>query len=229
MHIVLDIETEPFTKRFRKAVSVAERRRLAPKPRLACAYIVEKKKYQFFSDTAVRDVIPILEAATEVVTYNGEQFDFLVLERYCGLKRNAAFRARCVDMYEVLTQLDSRFRISLDRASKPNFCVGKKVKGKILGVAEIDTLTKGCRSDVKQTHMLYCLWREGQLLFPVRPEKGLPACCPECGRKIELVPFQPDYTDMTEGQIFDYELGHSFGVWGYVRCIKCKKFNVWGI
>jgi hypothetical protein len=229
MHVVLDIETEPYSNRFKRATSLVTRRKCAPKPRLACLYVVETKRYHFYSGASVCNVVPVLKAATGVVTFCGEIFDFLVLERHCGLKRDSGFREKCVDMNDVITALDSRFRISLDRASRLNLGVGKKVKGSILGTAAVDILKKGCRSDVRQAYQIFRAWREGKLLFPVRPERDLPKTCPGCGKELQLVPFQPDYTGMTDGQIFDYELGHQQDALGYARCTECRAFVVWGV
>lgn len=229
MQLVLDIETRRFTDSFQRAKRIDQRRRLAPEPLLACIFLIEKRRYLFFTGRSLRDVVPILESADTVVTFNGDRFDFLVLERWCGWRRPPGFDDRSVDLCRVVADhpfaLIGKPRVrggTLDRVGKLN-----------LGVARVDsgTIKERCRAHVRLTHRLYQKWRAGRLIFPVRPEANLLQRCPECGKVAELVPFQPDYEGMTEGQVFDYEMGHQVGGWGFARCTarRCKKLFAWGI
>jgi hypothetical protein len=233
MLAVLDIETERFTQRFQDAKGQARKVELAPKPKLACVYWPRRRRYEFFTGKNVADVVPALAKATCIVTFHGEWFDFLVLERWCGLQRTPRFLAKSFDLSRVVGANRFRFLaqphrkgVNLDRTGKLNFGIPRKVAG---------TLREKCKAHVWLTYRCFEALREDELMVPVRPPKEMPTRCPECGAEADLVPFQPDYDQMTEGQIWDYEIAQQVGArvggWGFARCTKkkCRKVFCWGI
>jgi len=226
---VLDIETERFSADFKYARIDAKRIALAPQPTLACIYWVHKRRYEFFTGKRLSVVVRSLEKAKFIVTFNGERFDFLVLERWCGLERTAHFMAKSLDLCRIVGADRFRFlkqpwrkRVNLDRCGKLNFGVSRKTTG---------TLKEKCRAHVRLTYQLFEAFRTDRLVVPVRPQRDLPKTCSKCGAKVEPIPFQPDYEQMTEGQVLDYEIGQQFGRWGFACCTrrKCRCMFTWGI
>lgn len=229
MIAVLDIETRNFTQRFQRAKSDGQRVLLAPPPTVACIYWVQKRKYEFFARKRLDLVVPSLTKATCIVTFHGERFDFLVLERWCGLQRTTPFLAKSLDLSRIVganrfrfLKQPSRKGVNLDRCGKLNFGVPRKATG---------TNRDRCRAHVRLTYQLFEAFRTRDLMVPVRPPVTLPRRCPECRAEAELIPFQPDYDEMSEGQIFDYELGQQGQGWGFARCTRprCRQVFAWGI
>jgi hypothetical protein len=229
MIAVLDIEAKNFSKRFQEAKSEAKRVALAPQPTLACIYWVKKRRYEYFTGKRLPEVVSSLQKAESIVTFNGDLFDFLVLERWCGLQRTTTFMAKSLDLCSVVGARRFRFLrqptrkgVNLDRCGKLNFGVPRKATG---------TLKEKCRAHVQLTYRLFRALHTDSLMVPVRPPKDLPIRCPECEFEAELIPFQPDYEQMSEGQIWDYEIGQQVGGWGFARCTKprCRKVFTWGI
>ncbi len=65
--LVFDIETEPFSERFRRAQTLSERRKYAPKLRLACVFSEVGRAFRFYTADNVRDLIRELSAADELM------------------------------------------------------------------------------------------------------------------------------------------------------------------
>jgi hypothetical protein len=79
--VCLDIETHPFSDEFPSAYSRAERMKFAPEPRIVCVFMESSKRYEFFEPNveSMGRLTAILNDSVEAISYNGEQFDFLVL------------------------------------------------------------------------------------------------------------------------------------------------------
>lgn len=80
VRVCFDVETEPFCKKFRSAQSIESRLEHAPKMRIACVF--DGKEWTDYQPSEAPVLIKLLEAADEVITFNGKGFDELVLRRH---------------------------------------------------------------------------------------------------------------------------------------------------
>lgn len=233
--IVFDIETEPFSQEFKDAETKANRRTYAPNPRLACAYIHQKHQYRFFQTKQMHDLIDLLQNCEEVISFNGRQFDFLVLEKYSGKRIQLKRGAKHTDMHEIMTK-KSNFRVSLHLAVRVNFGEKKHTDGRKMTDLDMTALQTACKSDVNQTFRLWKKYRAGSLVFPkksfrrtsrgedaifgIGPGMYMPFECPNCKMVgcLEFIEEDPD--EMTEGQAVEYLAG----TWGSYYCLDCNHF-----
>lgn len=165
--VVFDLETKPLSKKFKAAWTLAERRESAPRPILACAYIINEDKYLVFKKENLPELLQILKSADEIITYNGERFDFLVLERFWKATRSKFIKGESVDLMK-LTQKNTGRMVSLDKMAKLNLKKRKELSGSELAHASEAQLESVCMTDVKLTHELYKLSIQGKLKFPKR-------------------------------------------------------------
>jgi hypothetical protein len=229
--VCFDIETYPFSKEFEKA-SPADKIKFVPAPRIVCVYVESSRRYKFFAPNveSMEQLAAILNNATEVISYNGEQYDFLVLERhYPELFAGITEKVKSIDMMLVSQrETDCNYYFSLNKMAMVNLGQGKMVEGRAMNSLDIEKIKTACQSDVRQTYKLWKLWQNGTIQYPpyrkcsrvggpfwgnaecisiqVRP----PVLCPECGdvNSIEIIEEGPeDFEDMTEGQWADYHAG----------------------
>lgn len=238
MRLVLDIETELINENFRAAATAAGRLRHAPKPRLACVYVEHLRRYRFFHHGQFKELLQLLRRAKEIITFNGKQFDFLVIRKHLGMKRDVFKRARNTDVFEILHK-KAGFRVSLDAAARHNLNESKKYKGIELATAPPTTVKDGCRSDVRQTYRLWKLYQSGKLKAPPRWSRRSfrvidddyhdtvgqfkPDRCPKCDAKGTLELIELDMEQMSDGQMAEYLAG----TWGDAICRKCKEIIPW--
>jgi hypothetical protein len=78
--LVFDFETKPFSKRFHDATSRKGRLKHAPKMRIGGVYDVANKTYTFYGPADASALIAHLKSADEIISYNGKNFDLLVLK-----------------------------------------------------------------------------------------------------------------------------------------------------
>jgi DNA polymerase elongation subunit (family B) len=230
MKIVFDLETAPFSDEFRKADSKVARIRLAPVPLVACVYFIDTKKYKIYTKETFSELKTILRKSKLVVTFNGENFDFLVLQKYFKIGRRTLTLGKSVDIHAIASKR-AGFRVSLDELARLNLDEPKKIKGKSLVTATLKELKEGCKSDVSQTFRLYKLHLKNSLEIPSRSDRSkrydefdymtigqnMPNTCPECGKMPLTFVDVDDDEDMTEGQMAEYLAG----TWGYANCPKC--------
>ncbi|MFN0317649.1 MAG: ribonuclease H-like domain-containing protein [Burkholderiales bacterium] len=230
--IVFDIETEPFSEAFQKAESRAERRKHAPRFRLACAYIQETRKYRYFVPETATELISLLQRANEVISFNGKNFDILVLQRHHKLKGSTPEKGRHIDLHKILSD-EAGFRVSLNHAALINLREKKHTDGRKMNTLTLKELKIACRSDVRQTYRLWKLYEAGNLKVPYKkfspessfnpqemgPGDHMPDKCSNCGavQSLEFLPW--DTEGMTDGQLADYEVGF----YGSAFCHSCKK------
>lgn len=230
--ICFDLETELFSEQFKNAKSERERIKHAPKMRLGCAYLQTARRYQFFTPGQVNDLIKLLSAADEIVSFNGDNFDFFVLRRHYGLDPRVFRKAKHIDMHKVLSTR-AGFRVSLNRAAQLNFNESKIVKGRDMAILQGNALKSACKQDVRLTFKLWRSYSNGELEIPkLRRQRGgfdegpmpgeqMPEQCPECGFPLVLV--EEDESEMTEGQQAVYEAGIS----GVAYCDNCGELVDW--
>lgn len=237
--VVFDIENEPFLDEFRKAVSIQARRSCAPCMRVACLYSEVTGRYKSFSPTKAQDLIERLRHADEVISFNGKNFDLLVLQRHYQLKGRIPRKGKHVDLYEILSKKVG-FRVSLNLLAKINLGEGKHTDGRKMANLNIAELRIACRSDVRQTFRLWQLYREKRLKLPQQfefepresfhdylggPGNHMPPTCPHCGsKKVEFME-EDDTESMSDGQASEYEAG----LYGSGHCNECDKDFDWCI
>jgi hypothetical protein len=234
MRLVLDIETELISDDFRLAKNYKTRLRLAPRPRLACVYNMEKKKYLFFTPVSFVELHKLLKSAREIITYNGERFDFLVLQKALKVSRKNLFKGKSSDLFPIVEK-KAGFRVNLNSLAILNLGEEKKIKGKVLGVAPLKILKIGCKSDVRQTRLLWEQHLDKTLEVPRRrPSREdefdydpmgqfMPSACPKCRKKGTLLFVEDNQEQMTDGQLAEYLAG----TWGSAICTACNHNFSW--
>ena len=238
--LVFDIETQPFSELFRDAKTDGDRRLHAPKLRVACVYDEAANAYQYYTVRNAQKLVEDLLSADEVISFNGKQFDLLVLQRHYGLRPDQVVpsRGKHVDIHEVMTA-EAGFRVSLHKAVQANFGERKHTTGRAMTELSLEQLKEACRSDVSQTYRLWQAHVRKKLCMPSRgtgrfvagfeddagvgPGAHMPAMCPECRDVGCLVFEEADTDDMTEGQFADY----AAGVWGFAVCETCGNAIFW--
>jgi hypothetical protein len=230
--ICLDIETHPFSDYFLSAKTRADKIKFLPEPRIVCVFKESSKRYEFFypNDESMQRLSSILNNSVEVISYNGDQFDFLVLERYYPeLFTGIGERIKSVDMMLIAQEAtDCDYNFSLDKMSKVNLGEGKMVAGREMNSLDIEKIKTACKSDVIQTYKLWSLWRSGKIQYPPHNKRRkwgivsdivsdydgthvvLPGLCPNCGdvNSVEIIDEeQEDLDDMTDGQRADCMAG----------------------
>ena len=163
--VCFDIETEPFSKDFQNAFGTGEKVKYAPLMRVACVYSEINRKYRFFTPDDAADLLEVLRSADEVISFNGKDFDMLVLRRHHGLKGKLPAKGNHIDIHRELTKR-AGFLVSLDLASKINLGEGKHTHGRKMNDLDISALRGACQSDVRQTFRLWKLYDKGKLKAP---------------------------------------------------------------
>jgi hypothetical protein len=212
--LVFDFETEPFSDEFYKASSPAARLKHAPKLRIGGVYDEANDSYTFYEPADAPALIAHLKGADEIVSFNGRNFDLLVLSRHHGLSATDRKRlnAKHHDLLEIVVG-EIGFRVSLNNLAQRNLGERKMVGGKEMANLDITTLAEACCSDISQTHRLYLKWLNGTLDLPRNMQRhddifeDLPLIHHHLppGRYMTL-----DLEDMTEGQMAEYLAG----TWG---------------
>jgi hypothetical protein len=234
--IVFDVETELFTSDFRAAKDIKARLASAPKMRLACAF--DGVRWMYFLPSEAAELSALLAKADEVVTFNGNGFDMLVLMKHHGLKPTVAKKIRHHDLFELISIREDRW-VSLNDLAQLNLAEKKHTKGRDIANLDLAGLKEACRSDVWQTFRLWEMWRDGTLkipeqrvrkrreiedLFDVGPGHHMPDLCPKCHAVNTLVFIEHDPDEMSEGQLADYDNG----MFGTSYCQACEAEFDWG-
>lgn len=230
--IVFDIETYPFSKQFKQAKTSNERLRLAPKMRVACVYDESINKYSYYLPQTAKKLIATLKSADEVISFNGKNFDLLVLSCHYKLQGKVPKEGKHIDLHEIMSSEVGRL-VSLDHAVRINFNEHKQVEGREMVNLDLPALKKACRSDVEQTYRLWKLYIERELKYPesrrglidVGPSPGdyMPRICSRCGSSVQFLPSNTE--NMSEGQLVEYESG----LRGAACCPKCNVMFIWEV
>lgn len=237
--IVFDIETDQFSDTFYRAETDQQRRKHAPKMRVACIFDEAENAHRFYTARQAKQLVTDLLAADEIVSFNGKRFDLLVLQRHYALRvsRPVPKKGTHVDMHEIMSSA-AGFRVSLDRAVRLNFDERKHTDGRDMGALSLEQLKVACRSDVMQTYRLWQAHVSGRLRTPIREARGgfdslddigpgpgehMPDLCPACHDVGSLVFEEADASEMTEGQLANYDAG----MWGYATCLTCGHYDYW--
>jgi hypothetical protein len=187
-----------------------------------------RNEYQYFENTEsdAEVLYHTLNEAEEVISFNGENFDFLVLEKHFGSRfSRLLFKFRHIDMMIIArTETEAGFNFSLHKLALLNLGVGKMTKSRDMAALTLDDLKIACRSDVEQTYRLWQLWRDRKIKYPAVPTRQnigedefadpgpgsqltLPKVCPGCGTVRSFIVVDPNIDDLTDGQQADYFAG----------------------
>jgi hypothetical protein len=229
--VCFDIETELFPEAFRTATDLRTRLRLIPKMRVACTF--DGVQWRYFLPSEAKELVALLLAADEIISFNGKAYDELVLRKHHRMKGEFPAKGTHVDLLQEIYEKERR-RVSLHRLVERNFGEKKHTKGRNMASLDIDGLKEACRSDVWQTHRLWQLWCDGKLQMPERREQEdpfdvgpghhMPELCPRCHAINTLLLIEYDEDEMSEGQQADYNAGIS----GTSYCDACEFEFDWG-
>jgi hypothetical protein len=115
-------------------------------------YCEPEKKYRFFGPREAPKLIALLQRANEVISFNGNGFDWFVLRRHYKLKGKLPKKGKHTDLYQVLSAM-AGYRVSLDKAAQANFNERKRVNGRAMAELDLSQLRIrvqiGCASDVQ--------------------------------------------------------------------------------
>ncbi len=226
--ICFDCETAPFTLEFNRATG-RDRLRLAPELRLCCTF--DGETWRDFWPAQAIDLVTYLGSAHTLLSFNGVQFDALVLRRHAGLKGKLPRSGRHFDL--CAERFIRGTPTTLDDLARENLNERKLVKGDKMSEVKGPALVDACRSDVWQTWRLWELWQRNELRMPPRRKRVVEIdepfdigpghhapempVCPNCGDVNSLALLDMDESEMSEGQASDYEAG----VWGTLHCRTC--------
>lgn len=85
MKIVMDIDTQRMTPGFRDSWDIEYRFKHAPAIDLLGLYFVEESEFKIYSADECIEVMDVIKSADELITFNGERFDLLVLSKACAM------------------------------------------------------------------------------------------------------------------------------------------------
>jgi hypothetical protein len=232
LRVCFDIETELFSDQFRNTRDLETRLRHAPRMRVACAF--DETTWHFFLPSEFSELVKLLLTADEVLSFNGLQFDELVLRKHCKLKGKLPSKGKHIDLCHEISL--THHSVSLHRLSLLNLNEGKLTAGRSMATLDIEALKLACKSDVWQTYRLWDLWRKGTIKVPppraikddedfVGPGHHMPALCPSChsANSLELIDEDPE--EMSEAQASDYLAG----MFGCAVCCACGTEIDWEV
>jgi hypothetical protein len=110
--IFFDVETELFTDDFRRARDSSTRMTYAPKMRLACAF--DGATWMYFLPSEAKQLVALLQGADEIITFNGKEFDELVLRKHHGLIGNCPTKGEHVDLCAIIFEPKGRASACID-------------------------------------------------------------------------------------------------------------------
>lgn len=154
--LVFDFETAALSDEFRNATSTETRLKHAPILRIGGVYDEVNDTYTFYEPEDASALIDHLKSADRLVSFNGKNFDLLVLSRHYGLSDadRKRLNSKHCDLLEIIEN-EIGFRVSLNNLARRNLGESKVVGGRAAASLNIATLTQACRSDILQIYRLY--------------------------------------------------------------------------
>lgn len=230
LKVAFDIETDLIRGPFRRATTVAQRIKNAPTPSIACAYSSESRKFTFHAANEFRSLLRLLRSAREVITFNGEDFDFFVMAKTLGIHVDELKIRKSTDLFRVIKESTNTW-VSLNNLALVNLGKGKHTAGNVIPNLDPAAIRAACKSDVSQTYRLYRHYMSGRLQVPLiglsrKVYRDLPfgGVCPACRDAASIVEMPTDTSQMTEGQALPY----MFGELGSLRCTTCNTHFIRG-
>lgn len=167
--IVFDIETKQFCKNFIKYQKIKDEKIKLYYPDIrviCCIFIINNVAYEkVFCADEVGDFLKLLRKFKKVISFNGVNFDFPVVQKNLGYKHPVKYPGTHFDILEELYKKTNK-RFSLDSLVRLNIFTKKMVNGRDMGALNLEDLTKACLSDVRQTYLIYRLLKSNSLLLP---------------------------------------------------------------
>jgi len=188
-------------------------------------YSTDTGKYTYYRADQFGELLRLLRGAHQVVSYNGERFDFFVIAKALkiGITR---LRIKSTDLYRIVAEQTGK-KVGQNNLSVVNLGETKHTAGNLIPNLEISAIKKACKSDVNQLYRLYKLYSRGRLRVPLisltkkhygqMPFRGI---CPICKDAASIVEMPHDVSQMTEGQLAEYL------AWNF-RTIRCTTCNSW--
>lgn len=228
--VAFDIETDLIRSSFSRARTSAQRVRNAPAPSLACAYSSESRKFTYYGPKEFPALLRLLRKANEVITFNGEGFDFYVLAKVLSISVDQLRIKQSTDLFRVIKDSTSLWA-SLNNLALVNLGKGKHTAGNAIPNLDPAAIRAACKSDVAQTYRLYRRYVSGTLQVPLislskKHYREMPfgGVCPVCRDAASIVEMPTDTSQMTEGQALPY----LYGEFGTSRCTTCNTFFMRG-
>ncbi len=195
--VVFDIETEPFTESFQNAGPRAEKRKHAPKLRLACVFIQATRKYRYFVQETASELISLLQSANEVISFNGENRVSLNQAAQINLGEKKHTDGRKMSVLTI-----DELRVACRSDVSQTYRLWKLYKA---GKLQIPEKKFWPRTSSDSYHEM-------------GPGEHMPDKCPNCGAMGSLEFVEWDTEGMTDGKLADYEAGF----YGSAFCNRCK-------
>lgn len=236
--LVFDIQSDSFSQSFLRADSEEHRELHAPELRVACVFDEPSRKLSFYTPGNADVLVSVLQAADEIVSFNGTALGLLVLRKHYGLPGRVPRTGRHVDLHTVMSEM-SGFRVSLNLALQLNLNQSKHTDGGSIAELNIRKLKIARKSDVRQIYRLWQLWADGKLSVAQRnqgrpghgseysapgPTHHTPSECPNCQDVGSLEPKRGDAETMTGEQVADPAMEMP----GTLVCHTCDFEFDWG-
>lgn len=198
----LQISTE-----FSHEESIKKRLEKAPKLKLACVLDSITGEHTFYQEKDVKSLVNDLRKADILISYNGNRFHFLILQKHYSLKGKVPKNGEHIDLCEVIkSKVD--FRVSLDAITRLNLNQKRNSTGAKQAQFSLKKLEESCLSDVRQINELWKLHEKGSLKYPTKsPYKHTFTPENNAVNENEIDIDEDFYEDMTEGQMADAMAG----------------------
>lgn len=150
--IVLDIETNPFTCGWIAPESGKTYMDYPLDIRVAVVYSYDDDTYHTFGPEQQNEFFEMVNAAKRVVSFNGEGFDFLVMQALGFMGEISDSVDLC---HRIKEYTGSNHFTSLDSIAKEHFGRRKQTKGRDMVNLDYEKLAEACRVDVEITKQIY--------------------------------------------------------------------------
>jgi hypothetical protein len=190
-------------------------------------------KFLYFLPKDGANLLKLLNSAAEVISYNGKNFDLLVLMKHLGRRRIVSAKKH-LDLCEAIqTSYRLNHPLRLNTLTKINLGKAKHTLGREMKNSSLEKLKAACRSDVYDTYRLWKMFKASALRFPGFDPRSddqwrwfagfYKLLCPKCGRQRTLWFWDGACRDSVRdghGNLIDWSSGHA-------KCISCQYVARW--
>ena len=162
LQVAFDLSTFPVDARFYTEGRV-------PGLIVGSIYFVEQDRYQDFLPSEAANLVCVLLESTELISYNGNAYDLLVLEQHHGLTRPCPMRGVHTDIADILAQRNGQamtfHAATMKYLGEASLNLIEFRKERMLEhdpVHRTDFIAKS-HEDIRQTVALWKGWKEGHL------------------------------------------------------------------
>jgi hypothetical protein len=148
--IIIDIETENFTCGWLAPDNGKSKLDYKLKFRVAVVYCYNNDRYYTYFEDQIEQLFEKIETSDNIISYNGEGFDFDVLKSH-------GYNLPISNSIDICKKLENwtGIRRSLDYYGRKYFGIKKQTKGKEMEKIAGKELAKACMEDVKLTKLIY--------------------------------------------------------------------------